>query len=198
MSQKMSTLKQSTSYAVVLRADHEQFRVTLLDRELGKIRALFFGLVSPGMVVRVQLNTKTHLPHASLLEIMASPMALARSDIWWFHALLALIDTVVPLGSGIGPLYEQLLWLCYRDIPLDNQLQMRYGAKMITILGLQPAANQLCTVCTHALQRAPVGDLQYVELDAECAAQLGAWVIRQVEEHIGPSFFTLRVRDCEE
>ena len=97
-------MKLSESYAVILKTDHEQFRITLLDEQMGKVRALFFGVTSPGMVVRITLNTKTQMPSASLVEIVSSPIALARADIWWLHSVLALINASVPLGSGIGPL----------------------------------------------------------------------------------------------
>jgi hypothetical protein len=178
-------MKQSESYAVVLKSDHEQFRITVLDCQLGKVRAIFFGTVSPGMVIRVQINTKTHMPHLTLLEIMAAPMALARSDIWWFHMMLALIDLSVPLGSGVGSLYEQLVWLSYEDMPLDKQLQMRYCAKIMTTLGLQRMVDQLCTVCMHALQVTSVDKLESLPLDSECSSRLAQWVAGSLEQHIG-------------
>ena len=186
-------MKSSESYAVVLKADHEQFRVTLLDQEIGKVRAIFFGTVSPGMVVRLHINTKTQMPYATLLEIIASPMALARLDIWWLHTMLALINTSVPLGSGIGPLYEQLVWLCQKDMPLDKELQMRYCAKIITTLGLQRVVDQLCTLCMHSLQVTSVDKLKSIALDSECSLRLAEWVTGSIEEHVG-SFFAPYVR----
>lgn len=190
-------MKQTESYAVVLRADHEQYRVTVLDAQLGKVRAVFFGVVSPGMVVRVQINTKTHIPAVSLLEIIEAPFALARSDIWWLHTILALVDASVPLSSGIGLLYEQLLWLCRADTPLDKQLQMRYCAKMITTLGLQRVMDQLCTRCMHSLQVTSVDNLQALSLDSECSSRLATWVIGSIEEHVGSSLApSLCTKDC--
>jgi len=180
-------MKHCESYAVVLKHDPELFRITVLDNQLGKVRALFFGAASPGMIVRVHINTKTHMPQLSLFEIMAAPMTLARCDIWWFHMMLALIDLSVPLGSGIGPLYEQLAWLCYEDIPLDKQLQMRYCAKIMTTLGLQRALNQLCAPCMHALQVTSVDNLGSIPLDSECSSRLAQWVIGSIEEQVGSS-----------
>ncbi len=190
-------MKLQESYAVVLRADHDQFRITLLSEHMGKVRALFFGTLSAGMVVRVQINTKTQMPMVSLLEIIAAPLMIARSDIWWLHTIFALIEASVPLGSGLGAVYEQLLWLCKTDTVLDKQLQIRYCAKIITTLGLQRAIDQLCTLCMHSLHVTSVDNLCAVSLDSECASRLATWVAGSIEEHVGSAFVPyVCTKDC--
>lgn len=190
-------MKLQDSYAVVLRADHDRYRITLLNEQLGKVRGVFFGTVSAGMIVRVQVNMKMQMPMVSLLEIVAAPFMLARADIWWLHTILALVDASVPLGSGVGHLYEQLVWLCKTDTVLDKQLQIRYCAKMITTLGLQRAVDQLCTLCMHLLHVTSVDNLRAVSLDSECASRLTTWVAGSIEEHVGLAFVPyMCTKDC--
>lgn len=176
------------SAAIVLRTDLEQFRVTLFDAQRGKIRAVFFDTVSPGMIIKIHITSKNPLPHAQLKEILEVPLQQGRVDIWWFHMVLSLIDTAVPLGSGIGPLYEQLTWLCSRDQALDKRLQIRYCAKIITTLGLQSVLGQLCNRCMSSLHTTTVDDLGNLSFDSTCSTHLAAWVTHSMKEHVGPSF----------
>lgn len=178
----------SESYAIVLRTDPERFRITVFDQYKGKVRAAFFGELSPGMVIRVHIVTKTHLPQIQLKEIVGSPCVIARANIWWLHTLFGLLDACVPLGSGVGPLYEQVLWLCMRDVLVDNQLQMRYCAKIVTTLGLHRTLHQLCKSCVYALHTTSVDNLESLNLDSECSLRLADWVKCSIEEHVGSSF----------
>ena len=175
------------SYGVILKTENEQFRVTIFDEYKGKVKAIFFGSVSPGMIVRTRMTQTTHIPHLQLMEIITAPMLLARTNIWWFHMILALIDASVPYGSGIGPLYEQLVWLCQHDEALDKELQMRYCAKIITTLGLQTVIGRLCTRCMHRLHITSVDKLTELALDSECSLRLAEWITHSIEESIGSS-----------
>lgn len=175
------------SYGIIVKTEPEQFRATIFDEYKGKLKAVFFGTASPGMIVRMRITETNHMPQIQLLEILAAPMALARNNIWWLHMILALIDTCVPLGSGAGPLYEQLLWLCLTDTALDKELQMRYCAKMIATLGLHTTVEPLCAACMHKLHRVGIDKLAALAFDISCASRLKAWINHSLKDHIGPS-----------
>lgn len=180
-------MRAAESYGIILKTEPEQFRATLFDEQKGKVKLIFFGAASPGMIIRARIQQTTHIPQLQLIEIISAPLALARANIWWFHMILALIDACVPYGSGIGPLYDQLIWLCQTDLPLDKELQMRYCAKIITTLGLQTLVGSLCTLCMHRLHATPVDRLTDLALDSECSLRLATWINRSIEEYISPS-----------
>ena len=158
------------SYGII-ETDPEQFRATILDNTKGNCVRFFWNRFTrhDGTYAGNRRN-----PHANPLhEILSAPMALARTNIWWLHTILALIDTCVPFGSGVGPLYEQLLWLCLTDTALDKELQMRYCAKMIATLGCT-SSEPLCGACMHELQVALTNLV--LSLDSYSCALLKGWM----------------------
>jgi hypothetical protein len=181
---------------IVLRAYHERSRITLLDGLQGKIKGLCFSKISPGTVVHYRITPSATLPHIHIQEIIAVPFNSARHNIWWLHFMIALIDAYVPLGSGIGEIYNQFLWLCTIDPMMDNMLQMRYCAKLLVTLGLHASLKRLCEHCIAALHYTAVNNLSNLLLDSECTVQLSIWIHQSIREHGGTDIIPISIKSA--
>lgn len=173
------------SRAIILKADPEQFRVTVLDEQRGKVRAIFFGTLSAGTLLRATLTPHSSIPTLRCLEMVAMPCVLARTHIGWLHLILALVDACVPAGGGIGTLFDQIAWLCSAPLTLDKSLQILYCAKMVVSLGLHANNDGICEHCIYILHATRVDTLHQMALHDACASQLVEWISSSIKHHVG-------------
>jgi hypothetical protein len=181
--------------AIVLHAQRDRSRITILDSTQGKNIFLCSDYLSAGSYIMYRISSIQGVARLILHDVFAIPLKLAAFALPFLHHVLELCDFGIPLGSHIPEVYDFLVWLCTEvKMPETHFRQELFVAKILMILGLHATRLSLCHLCTLRIHRVSVDTFDALDLDLQCTERLQLWIVSCLEEHVSTPLLRTGIR----
>lgn len=170
---------------IVLRYIPQASRVVILDRFLGKHKAICFSALSAGSCISYDRLGYGHSMRIYVHEVLYMPLHLARSHLPFLHQMLEVCDASLPFESVDEEIFILLFWVCaFLKETIEEYQQDLILAKLFVLLGLHTTHCIVCDTCIALIHAASVDTMSDLALDSKCAAKLKKWLYYCLSEQL--------------
>lgn len=164
---------------------HKSSKITLFDKELGKIQAVYSGAdIYAGALLEYVAIDKGHIFFLKEVELINAPLAVAREDILFVHHILELVFVVAPDHQRLPDVYELLQWIyetqwSYHSIIIKKLFVL----KLFVLLGIYSENFVRRAPQLYQLLAEPIDIIATQALDLEIKQLLDHWLYECAASH---------------
>ena len=167
------------------------YKVAILDKEMGRIDAVLFKRdISPGIVIQYGLRVQRINALVEDIDIINSPLLLARADLLFLHHVLEICFHFIPVGSCTDGIFDLLCYLYQlNNEQCSNVFKKVFLFKLFTIIGYYPDAQHMSRVVMHKLVSMPMEDVSFLVASSELERGLNDWLRQCIAQHPAIEYF---------
>ena len=163
----------------------QKCKIVVLDSELGKI------VVVPnredvryGACVMYDLREQGHCTFMYNIELIDSPLSLAKDDILFIHHILELCYYFIPVQSTVSHLFNLLILLYESKHIFDNNVLKKFFLfKFFITLGFYPEDQKFRTPYFHHLALLSIDNSDDLLINLNIEQELDTWLLQCISLH---------------
>lgn len=171
---------------IILRADQQKQKVTILDSKQGKNVLLYTGYIPICSHIIYSVINKGGISRLIMQELWYVPLSVSVEGLTFLHQVAMLCDYAIPIGLSVPDVYDVVQWLC-ATVPLSsNTIPNKHIIlmKLCTLFGVYTIQESVCACCLHLLHTIPIELLHSITFHVRCLEELELWIRDYLQESL--------------
>ncbi len=166
-------------------------KIALVDKELGRIDGVVFSrTICVGSLLHYDVQRGRNGYLLEHVKVDNLPLALARSDLLFFHHVLELCYYFIPVASEVAGIFELLQFLYTVEYSAcSKQSKKLFVLKLLATIGLYSEVSDMHEQTIRKLLAVPLNMIVHELLDEASEKIMDDWLLRCIAEHPFVKYF---------